>query len=295
MDNVYECAYQYTEGSIGNRKGVNDLQELHYPDLNKIIFELQQVWDKKNVPLKIEIQDKRIKITHKTPDQIGKLAQLKLSSYLAFMLGYTGVVEQKGQFLRFDEHSEYLAPHEPKLFMDYCRKNHIKEIRNDEEVQLMFQKFSNLLEEKGESILKEIKSNKSKLQTIGRLRKEKEMIKKQKDRQINDLRDRLDNNAIPIKNFDQCHDQMWKIKGKVSLVEFSETTNLQNGDIDQGINVHMEDYSGKITILAFDKHAISVNELVTADKEYFVSKINDQNGITASINNNGFKIKIEKV
>ena len=295
MDNVYECAYQYTEGSIGNRKGVNDLQEWHYPDLNKIIFELQQVWDKKNVPLKIEIQDKRIKITHKTPDQIGKLAQLKLSSYLAFMLGYTGVVEQKGQFLRFDEHSEYLAPHEPKLFMDYCRKNHIKEIRNDEEVQLMFQKFSNLLEEKGESILKEIKSNKSKLQTIGRLRKEKEMIKKQKDRQINDLRDRLDNNAIPIKNFDQCHDQMWKIKGKVSLVEFSETTNLQNGDINQGINVHMEDYSGKITILAFDKHAISLNKLVTADKEYFVSKINDQNGITASINNNGYKIKIEKV
>lgn len=295
MDNVYECAYQYTEGSIGNRKGVNDLQEWHYPDLNKIIFELQQVWDKKNVPLKIEIQDKRIKITHKTPDQIGKLAQLKLSSYLAFMLGYTGVVEQKGQFLRFDEHSEYLAPHEPKLFMDYCRKNHIKEIRNDEEVQLMFQKFSNLLEEKGESILKEIKSNKSKLQTIGRLRKEKEMIKKQKDREINDLRDRLDNNAIPIKNFDQCHDQMWKIKGKVSLVEFSETTNLQNGDIDQGINVHMEDYSGKITILAFDKHAISLNKLVTADKEYFVSKINDQNGITASINNNGYKIKIEKV
>ena len=295
MDNVYECAYQYTEGSIGNRKGVNDLQEWHYPDLNKIIFELQQVWDKKNVPLKIEIQDKRIKITHKTPDQIGKLAQLKLSSYLAFMLGYTGVVEQKGQFLRFDEHSEYLAPHEPKLFMDYFRKNHIKEIRNDEEVQLMFQKFSNLLEEKGESILKEIKSNKSKLQTIGRLRKEKEMIKKQKDREINDLRDRLDNNAIPIKNFDQCHDQMWKIKGKVSLVEFSETTNLQNGDIDQGINVHMEDYSGKITILAFDKHAISLNKLVTADKEYFVSKINDQNGITASINNNGYKIKIEKV
>ena len=182
MDNVYECAYQYTEGSIGNRKGVNDLQEWHYPDLNKIIFELQQVWDKKNVPLKIEIQDKRIKITHKTPDQIGKLAQLKLSSYLAFMLGYTGVVEQKGQFLRFDEHSEYLAPHEPKLFMDYCRKNHIKEIRNDEEVQLMFQKFSNLLEEKGESILKEIKSNKSKLQTIGRLRKEKEMIKKKTKR-----------------------------------------------------------------------------------------------------------------
>lgn len=179
--------------------------------------------------------------------------------------------------------------------MDYCRKNHIKEIRNDEEVELMFQKFSNLLDEKAELILKEIISNKSKLQTIGRLRKEKEMIKKQKDMQINDLRDRLDKNTIPIKNFDECHDQMWKIKGKVTLVNLTETTNLENGEKNQGINVHMEDYSGKITIVAFDTHAISLNKLVTADKEYFVSKINDPNGITASINNNGYKIKIEKV
>ena len=180
MDKGYECAYHYTEGSIGNRKGVTGLQSWIYPNLEKIIFELQQKWDENNVPLKIEIEDKRIKITHKTPDQIGKLAQLKLSPNLAFMFGYTGVVERNGQFLRFDEHSEYLAPHEPKLFMDYCRKNHIKEIRNDEEVELMFQKFSNLLDEKADSILKEIISNKSKLQTIGRLRKEKEMIKKTK-------------------------------------------------------------------------------------------------------------------
>ena len=295
MDKGYECAYHYTEGSIGNRKGVTGLQSWIYPNLEKIIFELQQKWDENNVPLKIEIEDKRIKITHKTPDQIGKLAQLKLSSNLAFMFGYTGVVERNGQFLRFDEHSEYLAPHEPKLFMDYCRKNHIKEIRNDEEVELMFQKFSSLLDEKAELILKEIISNKSKLQTIGRLRKEKEMIKKQKDMQINDLRDRLDKNTIPIKNFDECHDQMWKIKGKVTLVNLTETTNLENGEKNQGINGHIEDYSGKITIVAFDTHAISLNKLVTADKEYFVSKINDPNGITASFSNIGYKIKIKKV
>ena len=29
--------------------------------------------------------------------------------------------------------------------------------------------------------------------------------------QIKDLRDRLNNNGIPIKFFDQCHDHMWKI------------------------------------------------------------------------------------
>ena len=149
MDQSYECGYHYTEGSVEDRPGVNSLQSWMYPNFEKVMFELQQKWDENNVPLKIEIQDKRIKITHKTPEKKGKLPQLKLSSYLAFMLGYTEVVEQKGQFLRFDQNSEYLAPHEPKLFMDYCRKNHSKEIRNDEEVQLMFRKFSNLLEEKG--------------------------------------------------------------------------------------------------------------------------------------------------
>ena len=57
----------------------------------------------------------------------------------------------------------------------------------------------------------------------------------------------------------------------------------------------MEDYSGKINILVFDRHAVSINKVVTADNVYYVTKINDQKGITASINNNGYKIKIEKV
>ena len=44
----------------------------------------------------------------------------------------------------------------------------------------MFQKFSNLLEENNEKILNEIKSNKLKLKSVGRLRKEKEKLKKEK-------------------------------------------------------------------------------------------------------------------
>ena len=57
----------------------------------------------------------------------------------------------------------------------------------------------------------------------------------------------------------------------------------------------MEDYSGKTTTLTFDRHAVLLNGLATADMEYYVSKINDQNGITASINNNGYKLEFEKV
>ena len=59
----------------------------------------------------------------------------------------------------------------------------------------MFQKFSNILEEKNEKILNEIKSNNSKLKSIGRLRKEKENLKTTKGS--------FDNNVIPIKSFDK--------------------------------------------------------------------------------------------
>ena len=48
---------------------------------------------------------------------------------------------------------------------------------------------------------------------------------------------------------------MWKIKGKVSIVEFSETNNLENGEVSKGVELNLEDYSGKISIAAFDKYA----------------------------------------
>ena len=80
-------------------------------------------------------------ISHRHPTKKGKLAQLKLSSYLAFMLGYTSIIENKGQYLRFDEHSEHLASHKPKLSIDYCRDKHIQYIHKDEDVQLLLKKI----------------------------------------------------------------------------------------------------------------------------------------------------------
>ena len=74
----YECGYHYTEGSIGNRLGVDDLQSWIYPNLDKILSEPEQKWNENNVPRKIEIQDIRIKISHKTPEKSGKIPQLKL-------------------------------------------------------------------------------------------------------------------------------------------------------------------------------------------------------------------------
>ena len=57
----------------------------------------------------------------------------------------------------------------------------------------MFQNFSNILREKNKKILNEIESINSKLKSVGRPRKEKQKLKKQK-LQINDLRIYLNNN-----------------------------------------------------------------------------------------------------
>ena len=85
--------------------------------------------------------------------------------------------------------------------------------------------------------------------------------------EIKDLKDRLDKRVITIKDFEQFHNRMWKIKGKVSIVEFSETNNLENGEVSKGVELNLEDYSGKISIAAFDKYAELFNETVVVDAE----------------------------
>ena len=120
IDNLYEFSYHYVETPVEHRDGFNDKHSWYYPELKNIINGLQQKWDTIDIPLNVEIFDKRILIKHKTPENIGSLAQLKISAYLAFMLGYTEEIEEFGQYLRFDQNQEYLAPHEPKLFLDYC-------------------------------------------------------------------------------------------------------------------------------------------------------------------------------
>ena len=77
----------------------------------------------------------------------------------------------------------------------------------------------------------------------------------------------MDNNVVPINFFDKFHNQIWKIKGNISVVDFSGTTNLENGDISKSVGVQMEDYSGKISIAAFDTHTVLLNRLATVDTE----------------------------
>ena len=76
IDTFYHCAYHYVESAgVGIPAGVDDYCGWYYPDLQLVVAELQQKFDKAKIPLRIEVQDKRILIRHKNPSIIGSLAQ----------------------------------------------------------------------------------------------------------------------------------------------------------------------------------------------------------------------------
>ena len=128
---MYHCYFTYFETETESQPRVNTTKSWNYPNLKAIMKDLNNRWIKEKVPLTIkEHPSGRVIISHNMPLSMGSLASLKLSPNLAYMLGYTSEVIKHGQFLRFDENKEFLAPHEPKLFMDFCDEKIKSEYRS---------------------------------------------------------------------------------------------------------------------------------------------------------------------
>ena len=292
IDNLYEFSFHYVETPIEQRDGFNDKCSWHYPELENIINGLQQKWDKINIPLNIEIFDKRILIKHKTPENIGSVAQLKISPYLAFMLGYTEEIEDFDQYLGFDQnYEEYLAPYEPKLFLDYCKRKQLETIESlhDEKVEDLFGRFTFLLDEiyiKNRHIL-------AKLRAENFLNRKCEKISEKENK---DCRDRKEKGITPIEHFDLFYDQNWKIKGVVKA--FNDDSMILDPNLKDPhkfFTIQLEDYSSQINISGFDRNAEFLSELAVKGVEYYVTKTDDQSDITVTINNNLYKVKFEVV
>ena len=60
-------------------------------------------------------------------------------------------------------------------------------------------------------------------------------------------------------------------------------------------NMTLEDYSGAITITAFGRHAELLSGLCINGMQYYLSNTNDQSNMTASINNNVYKVVFNAV
>ena len=262
-------------------------------------MELKEKWDEAGIPLDIVVEDRRIKIFHKTPSTKGSLAQLRLSPYLAYMFGYTSVVTERGQYLRFDEENEFHAPGEPKFFLDYCqnkdRENLFKSINSDLERKWQFYAETKIAEmRKTLELESEAKWEKNELELKEEIEKECSRRLSEEDLKLKDCRDREEKDITPLQDFDLIYDQYWTIKG---VVQGGQMTNMGFDGNTQGkmFSLDIKDHTGNLNITAFSANAEVLSGLAVAGMEYYISNTNDENDITASINNNAYKIRFEVV
>ena len=332
---LYHCNFSYVETYLdGSKPTVQATESWNYPNLERIMKDINAIWSKENIPLVItEEKSERVRIIHKDPLNIGSLAQLKLSGNLAYLLGYTSEITKLGQYLRFDENNTFLAPHKPNLFLNICETEeevtlqsiHKKKVKDlNTKIKFMAVEISELKQQKNdlENKLKlanteiekkwkfyakqtiEDNVEKLKLKCVHKLNEMEENLKvkngteckkkiKEIELQQKDFRDRLANKVLSIKDFKKKNDAFgidgnWKIKGCVS--EGQMTKMAKDDNVSKMFTMKLSDYSGSISITTFGKYAERVSKVYEDGKDYYISKTDDQNNITASINNNAYKV-----
>ena len=287
---MYHCYFTYFETETESQPRVNTTKSWNYPNLKAIMKDLNNRWIKEKVPLTIkEHPSGRVMISHNMPGSMGSLASLKLSPNLAFMLGYTSDVIKHGQFLRFDENKEFLAPHKPKLFMGVVGEMEAENSALKQEFTGKLAKIENEHKQKKIEIenkwksyaLRKIASLKDKLtlECFTKLNVQKENLEmvnekcnekiKQLNQKLKDYSDRVDNGIIPIKDFDKFYWDPWVIKGVVSDKQWIEGYYRE-------FNITFKDYSGTITIKGYDHQGGLLDALSVKGKEYYISNINNK-------------------
>ena len=92
---------------------------------------------------------------------------------------------------------------------------------------------------------------------------------KQLNQKLKDYSDRVENGIIPIKDFDKFYWDPWVIKGVVSDKQWIEGYYRE-------FNITFKDYSGTITIKAYDDQGELLDALSVKGKEYYISNVNDR-------------------
>ena len=123
IQNIEDCHVQYTKftptGYVVGQKAFT-LKNGNYGTLASFIHEIAEEFKRKSMPFRIsEVENGRVKIEMNGKKiRKGYTLELRLSKYLASILGFTSSPKQY-QTLRFDQNPEYIAPHNPNLFLVY--------------------------------------------------------------------------------------------------------------------------------------------------------------------------------
>ena len=122
IQNIEDCHVRYKKiNPIGYivREKTFALKNGNYGTLASFIYEIAEEFKRTSMPFSIsEVENGRVKIKMKGRLKNGYKSELRLSKYLASILGFTSSPKQY-QTLRFDQNPEYIAPHNPNLFLVY--------------------------------------------------------------------------------------------------------------------------------------------------------------------------------
>ena len=122
IQNIEDCHVQYRKINPVDyivREKVFTLKNGNYGTLASFIHEIAEEFKRTSMPFSIsEVENGRVKIKMKGRLKNGYKSELRLSKYLASILGFTSSPKQY-QTLRFDQNPEYIAPHNPNLFLVY--------------------------------------------------------------------------------------------------------------------------------------------------------------------------------
>ena len=95
------------------------LKNGNYTTIEIFLNELQNVLKKGRIPVDVgQNENGRVRMTWGLNIKKRHIVALRLSRYLACILGYTSS-PKTFQSLRFDQHQQYIAPHDPNMFLTY--------------------------------------------------------------------------------------------------------------------------------------------------------------------------------
>ena len=122
IHNIEDChalllKYDYKKRFVGS-KAVT-LQNGNYSTIESFLDEMQRVFRKERVSVIVgQRENGCVSMRYRYQIKKGAMVELRLSRYLASILGYTSSPKTT-QSLRFDENIEYIAPHNPNMFLTY--------------------------------------------------------------------------------------------------------------------------------------------------------------------------------
>ena len=122
IQNIEDCHVQYrminpTDFIV--RQKAFTLKNGNYGTLSSFIHEIAEEFKRTSMPFIIsEVENGKVKIKIKGKVKKGYKSELRLSKYLASILGFTSSPKQY-QALRFDQDPEYIASYNPNLFLVY--------------------------------------------------------------------------------------------------------------------------------------------------------------------------------